>query len=190
MALRTSPEQWGSVAKFLHWSIALLVFVMLIVGLNMDDLPNGPDKIKVYALHKSVGVSILALALLRLLWRVFDPRPADPPGMGTPARIASRLVHFLLYAMLFVMPLSGWLYNSASNFPLKWFGLVTLPALSGPDKELKHLGHEFHETGYVILLVLISIHAAAALKHHFIDRDSVLRRMLPFVRQRPGAPLP
>ncbi len=188
MSLKTTPERWGSVAKFLHWTIAIMVILMLIGGLTMDDLPNGADKMKTYALHKSMGLTILALMVLRLIWRAFDPRTADPPGTGAPAKFVARAVHALFYVLLIVMPLSGWLYNSASNFPLKWFGLFAVPALSGPDKDLKHFAHEVHETVYVIIIVVIALHAAAALKHHFIDRDSVLRRMLPFVRPHSGDP--
>jgi cytochrome b561 len=188
MALKTTPEVWGSVAKFLHWTIAILVVMMLFGGTSMGDLPNGPDKMWVYATHKSLGLTILALMLLRLVWRFFDPRPADPPGLGGPAKFAARAVHVAFYVLLIAMPLSGWLYNSASNFPLKWFGFFSVPALSGPDKELKHFAHEVHETVYLIIIAVILLHAAAALKHHFIDRDSVLRRMLPFVRPRSGDP--
>ncbi len=188
MPLKTTPERWGSVAKFLHWTIAILVVVMLIVGNFMEDLPNSPDKMRIYALHKSTGLSILALMIVRLGWRYFDPRPADPPGLGSLAKFASRAVHMAFYALLILMPLSGWLYNSASNFPLKWFGLFRVPALSGPDKQIKQLALETHETLFWIILAVLIVHAAAALKHHFIDRDSVLRRMLPFVRPRPGDP--
>jgi cytochrome b561 len=186
MQLKTTAEVWGSVAKFLHWSIAILVILMMIGGKTMGDLPNGPDKMWVYSMHKSMGLTILALMLLRLVWRLFDPRPAAPPGLGKLARTASRTVHASFYVLLIVMPISGWLYNSASNFPLKWFGLFSVPALSGPDKELKHFAHEVHETVFLIILGVLVLHVAAALKHHFIDRDSVLRRMLPFVRPRSG----
>ena len=188
MPLKTTPERWGSIAKFLHWSIAILVVLMMIGGNFMDELPNGPDKLKIYALHKSTGLSIFALMILRLIWRYFDPRPADPPGFGGVAKFASRAVHMAFYVLLVAMPLSGWLYNSASNFPLKWFGLFRVPALSGPDKTLKQLALAAHETVFLILLAVLIVHTVAALKHHFIDRDSVLRRMLPFTRHRRGDP--
>lgn len=188
MGLKTTTEVWGSVAKFLHWTIALLVILMMIGGTLMDELRNGPDKIWVYAMHKSTGLTILVLMLLRLAWRLFDPRPADPPGLGNLAKTASRTVHGAFYLLLIVMPLSGWLYNSAANFPLRWFGLFSVPALSGPDKELKHFALDVHETVFLIILGVLILHVAAALKHHFQDRDSVLRRMLPFVRPRSGDP--
>jgi cytochrome b561 len=188
MSLKTTAEVWGSAAKFLHWTIAIMVIMMMVGGNVMKDLPNNPDKMWVYSIHKSMGLTILALMLLRLLWRAFDPRPADPPGLGSAARFTSRAVHMMFYVLLIAMPISGWLYNSASNFPLKWFGFFSVPALSGPDKDLKHFALETHETLFWIILVVLALHAAAALKHHLIDRDSVLRRMLPFVRIRSGDP--
>lgn len=189
MAFKTTESQWGSIARFLHWSIALLVIAMLIGGNLMGDLPNGVDKLKTYALHKSLGLTILALMLLRLIWRFFDPRPADPPGIGTPARMASRLVHASFYLLLIAMPLSGWLYNSASNFPLKWFGLFSVPALSSADKGLKTIANQAHETISWLILAVLLVHVVAALKHHWVDRDDVLRRMLPW-RKKPSEDKP
>ena len=179
MSLRNSPQRWGAVAQFLHWSVALLVIGAACVGLLMDELPNSPDKIKVYALHKSVGITILALVVLRLLWRLIDRRPPLPATMPRWQRALSSLTHGLLYLMLLVMPLSGWLYNSASNFALQWFWLFNLPRLSGPDRDLRHFAHDVHETGIYVLATLFAIHVAAALKHHFIDRDATLARMTP-----------
>lgn len=179
MPLRNSPQRWGGVARFLHWSIALLIIGMAVVGLTMDELANTPFKVKVYALHKSTGITVLALVLLRLAWRLVDRRPALPPGMPAWQRGLSSLTHGLLYLMMLAMPLSGWLYNSASNFPLQWYWLFRLPPLSGPDPELKRLAHEVHEIGFYLLALLFALHVAAALKHHFIDRDATLARMTP-----------
>lgn len=178
MSLKSSAWKWGAMMQFLHWTTALLVFGLLAVGLLMDDMATSPTKIKVYALHKSFGITLLALILFRIAWRVFDRRPTPPP-MPTWQHWAARLTHFALYASLIVMALSGWLYNSASNFALKWFGLFSVPALSGPDKELKHLAHEVHETMWWVILVLIGLHVAASLKHHLIDKDNTLTAMLP-----------
>jgi cytochrome b561 len=186
MPLRNSPQRWGWVAQFLHWSIAVLIIGLAIVGLTMDDLPNSPDKVKVYALHKSTGITVLVLVVLRLTWRFIDKRPPYPATMPRWQRILSEVSHGLLYVVMFAQPLSGWLYNSASNFPLQWFWLFPLPALSGPDPELKHLAHEIHESGFYVIAALLAVHVAAALKHHFIDRDATLARMTPGV----SAPTP
>lgn len=187
MNLRNRPERWGWVAQFLHWSIALAIIGLAIVGLTMGEMPNSPDKLKVYALHKSVGLTVLVLVLVRLLWRVVDPRPPYPATIPRWQRRLSDLTHGLLYVLMLSMPLSGWLYNSASNFPLRWFGLFPVPALSGPDKALKALAHEVHEAGFYLLALLLLVHVAAALKHHFLDRDATLARMTPGLSP-PAAP--
>ena len=179
MPLRNSPQRWGWVAQFLHWSIALMIIGLAFVGLTMDDLPNSPDKLKIYALHKSTGLTVLVLVVLRLIWRFVDPRPPYPPTIPAWQRKASDLTHGLLYVAMIAQPLSGWLYNSASNFPLRWFGLFSVPALSGPDKELKSFAHEVHETGFYLLAALVLLHIAAALKHHFVDHDATMARMIP-----------
>jgi cytochrome b561 len=179
MGARNTPQQWGWVAKTLHWATALAVIGLVIVGLLMDDMPNSPAKVKVFALHKSVGLTVLAIVVLRLLWRLVDRRPPYPATMPGWQRVLSEISHALLYVLLFTQTLSGWLYNSASNFALRWFNLFSVPALSGPDKQLKHLANEIHETGWIILALLMAIHVAAAIKHHFIDRDITLARMVP-----------
>lgn len=181
MGARNTPERWGWVARLFHWVTAIGVIGLIGVGLWMDELPNSPDKVKVFALHKSVGITVLAILLLRILWRFIDKRPPYPGGMPKWQRVASEVSHFLLYVVLLAQILSGWLYNSASNFALQWFGLVQLPRLSGPDRELRSAAHDWHETGWIVLLVLVAIHVAAALKHHFIDRDATLARMTPGV---------
>ena len=190
MSWRNSEEHWGSVAKFLHWTIAVLVIVMSIIGWRMIDLPNTPDKIFVYSMHKSFGITVLALVGLRLLWRLFGggARPTHPASFAGWQRGLSGFVHFGLYVVMIAMPLSGWVFNSASNFPLKWFNLVKVPAIVGADRELKALAQTAHLWLFWALAVLVLLHVAGALKHHFVDRDDVLRRMLPGRRRTPAPP--
>lgn len=178
MSWKSTPQRWGRVIQSLHWLTVVLVFGLLIVGLVMDDLPTSPTKIRVYALHKSIGLTVLGLLALRILWRLYDRRPTPPP-MPAWQHWAARLTHVGLYASLLVMALSGWLYNSASNFALRWFDLFSVPALSGPDKQLKELAGDIHGTTWMILLALIALHIGAALKHHLVDKDHTLRAMLP-----------
>lgn len=184
MPARSDATRWGSVAKAFHWIVAVFVIGMLIGGLTMVELPTSPDKFKLYALHKSFGITILVLMLLRLAWRSVDPRPRDVPGMAPLVAFAAHAVHRLLYLALLAMPISGWVYNSASNFPLQWFKLVQLPAIVAPDPELKRLAHDVHEALALFIMLLLALHIAGALKHHFIDRDDTLRRMLPFMKPR------
>lgn len=179
MRLRNDARGWGGIAMLLHWGIAVLVIGLAVAGLWMQELPTSPAKIRLYALHKSVGISVLVLVLLRLLWRLLDRRPPYPSTLPVWQRRLAAGTHGLLYALLLLMPVSGWLYNSASNFPLRWFGLFTVPALSGPDPGLKALAHALHEYGFYLLALLFALHVAAALKHHFLDRDETLRGMLP-----------
>lgn len=180
MPLRSDIRRWGGVTKLLHWTIALLVIVLLGVGLWMIDLPISLDKVRVYALHKSTGVTVLALMLIRIAWRASEKsRPQMPLGMPAWERGAAVASHVLLYVALLVMPLSGWLFNSAANFPLQWFGWLSLPALSGPDPALKAFARAIHHWTAYTLIALLSLHVLAAFKHHVFDRNEILRRMLP-----------
>ena len=188
MPVKNTREQWGSVSKVLHWVVVLLILMMAWIGLRMGDMPNGPDKIASYALHKSVGITILVLVLLRIGWRLHAGTPDALPGSPRwQERIAS-LTHLALYALLLAMPLSGWILNSASGFPLQWFGLVNLPAIAGKDNDLHELAEGIHEWLFWAMVTLVVLHAAAAFYHHLFVRDATLIRMLPGRRQRVAAP--
>ncbi|MGI8560994.1 MAG: cytochrome b [Luteimonas sp.] len=179
MTLRNTADRWGAVSQSLHWLIVLLILGQGTVGLLMGEMRNGPDKIQVYALHKSFGLTILALVVLRLLWRLVAGRPA--PVAGTPAwqeRMA-RLTHGLLYLLLLAMPLSGWLFNSAAGFPLQWFWTFNLPAIAGQDQGLRELAGDTHQLLFWTLVAVATVHAAAAFYHHLFLRDATLARMLP-----------
>jgi len=179
MSLRNTPVRYGSVAQTLHWVIVGLLIVQFTLGKIAADLPNGFDKLVLLARHKSFGITILSLALLRLAWRLLDRPPPLPPMPGWQAT-AARISHFSLYTLLFAMPLTGWTMSSASNYPVSWFGLVQLPDLVAPDPALKEGLNEIHVTLSNVLLALASLHVAAALKHQFLDRDGLLYRMLPW----------
>ena len=179
MALRNTDARWGGIAQFFHWLIALLIVAQGAIGLTMVELGMTPTKVKVFALHKSIGLTILALALLRLAWRLGQRVPRDPP-MPPWQHVAARVSHFLLYVLIFALPLSGWLFNSAANFPLEWFGLVHVPSLThGLDPVLKAWALRAHVVLFWILVGVVAVHVAAALWHHFVQRDDVLLRMLP-----------
>jgi cytochrome b561 len=154
----------------------------------MTDLPNSPHKIAVYSLHKSIGLTLLVLVVLRLLWRLAAGTPRALAGIPAwQARIAT-LTHWSLYALLFAMPISGWVLNSTAGFPLRWFGLFNLPALAAKSEAAHDLARETHETLFWILVAMAALHASAALYHHLVRRDATLTRMLPGIRVR--APLP
>jgi cytochrome b561 len=189
MALKSEANRWGVGARALHWIMAVLIISLGLVGLYMSDLPNSPQKIKIYALHKSIGLTVLALLLLRLAWRMADRRPDEVP-MPRWQALAARAVHGLLYVLMFALPLSGWLYNSASGYPLQWFSLFNLPSLTGgADPALKGFAHDIHAYGFYVLALALLAHVGGALKHHFIDRDETLVRMLPLLRRRRPVPM-
>jgi len=179
MPARNTAVRYGFVAQGLHWVIAGLLIIQVTLGKIADELPLGLDKLALMARHKSVGITILALAVIRLTWRLFD-RPPPPPPMPRWQHIASRLTHGAFYVLLFALPISGWLMSSASNYPVSWFGLAQLPDFVAPDEGLEHLLEEIHETLVKVLVVLAILHVVAALKHQFIDRDGLLIRMLPW----------
>lgn len=174
--IRNSPQAWGRISIALHWLTAALILGLAVVGLIMTELPTSPLKLQVYALHKSFGLTVLALTALRLLWRLLAGSPHALPGARLQL-LAAKAVHVMLYALLFAMPLSGWLYNSASGFPLRWFGMPLPRLFTGYNPALKQLAHELHETGFYLLAALLVVHAGAALFHHYIKKDHTLNRM-------------
>jgi len=185
MSLRNTEHQWGSVAKFFHWTIALLIIGNGIFGLCMD-LANGPmQKINWLALHKSIGLTVLALFLLRVLWRLVNRPPLDEPAPRWQHYLA-HAVHITLYALVALLPLSGWWFNSIAGKPLQFFKLFNLPALTEANPDARHFWHGVHEYLFWFLVLLLVLHIAGALRHHLLDRDRTLRRMLPFARVRPN----
>jgi cytochrome b561 len=182
VALRSTSVRWGAVARFFHWSVALLIVAQATIGLYMIGLPLSLAKLKIFLLHKSLGLTVFALVLLRLVWRLYDARPLPPAGMANWQQRVARLTHLALYLLLVVMPLSGWVYNSASGFPLPWFGLFQLPAIAPTSKPLASAALLVHKTAFWSLLALLALHVGAALDHHWRVGDDVLRRMLPFAK--------
>lgn len=189
MPIRNTADRWGWISLGIHWLTVVLVLGLALVGLLMDELSNSPAKVQVYGLHKSIGLTVLGLTVLRLLWRLFAGVPQPVPGTPRWQALAASLSHGALYVVLLLMPLSGWLYNSASGFPLKWFGLFSLPKLSGYDPDVKQFAHDMHETLFLVLAAIVTVHALAAIKHHYFDRDRTLVRMLPLLKE-PEAPRP
>jgi cytochrome b561 len=180
MTIRNSLRSWGAISKTLHWLIVLLIINQWVIAARADSLPLGAAKLQALAWHKSFGMTILALAIVRLVWRWMNPVPTlDDVTRSWEKRLAN-LSHVLLYALIFAMPVTGWLMSSARNFPVSWFGLFQLPDLVGPDKSLYQRMNGLHETLFAVLVCVALLHIAGALKHHFIDKNDVLKRMLPF----------
>ncbi len=179
-----ADSAYGRVAKTLHWLVFGLFFAAFPLGIYMHNLKASPEKFELYALHKSIGVTILTLVALRLAWRLFNrppPLPADTPPLE---RFAAHGVHWGMYAMLFAIPLAGWAMSSASGFPVQWWGVVTLPDIVGQSRENFELFKELHEIFAFVMLGLILVHVGAALNHHFRRKNSILARMVPFMSIR------
>ena len=168
----------------LHWLVFVLICSGFSLAVYMTDLPFSPLKLKYYSWHKWIGVSIFLLAVLRAVWRLTHPAPPLPAAMHDWQRRAAAVSHLLLYALIIVIPLSGWLYSSAAGVPTVYFGVLPLPDLLTRDKALAETLKSVHITLNYTLLALVTVHVAAALKHHLVDRDDVLIRMLPFVKLR------
>jgi cytochrome b561 len=181
-----APTRYGTVAMTLHWLIALAIISLLIVGKYMHGLPNNdPNKFFLYQMHKSFGITVLVLTVVRIVWRVMHPVPALPAGMPAWQRWGAHISHFGLYALMLAIPLSGWAVASSSSLgiPTMLFGAVELPHLPvGTDHDTHEFFEEAHELLGNLMILLLIVHVAAALKHHFVDRDTVFRRMLPFTK--------
>jgi cytochrome b561 len=179
MRLRNDSEHWGWLAMGQHWVMALLIFTLFALGWVAVGLPLSPLKLKLFHWHKSLGLLALLLLVLRVLWRLLDPAPRPVAGLAAWERYLARSGHLLLYLLMLLMPLSGWLINSAANFPFRPFGLFPLPDLVQPDKALQADLQRLHLSGFWLLAGLLVLHVAAALRHHFVKRNAVLLRMLP-----------
>ncbi len=182
MPIRNSKSQYGSVAKFLHWLMFLLIVGLLIVGNVMEDIEPLSLRFQVYGLHKSIGISVLILVAVRLFWKITNTAPSLPAHMKPIEKLMAKSGHAALYLLLIAMPVSGWMMSSAAGFPVSVFGLFTLPDLVAPDRHLMKDLEDVHELLANAIMALVSIHALAALMHHFYHKDDVLRRMLPFVK--------
>lgn len=183
MPLKSSQTRWGSVAQWLHWLMALAIISNGILGLIMVDMSRGMSKLSIFAIHKSIGLSVLALLILRVCWRMFDARPRDQP-MPRWQRLAAHASHAVLYLFMLAIPLSGWIYNSAHGYPLQWFKLFNLPALVEKNDAVSDIAGETHEILFWVLCVVLVAHVGAAVVHHVFERDNTLLRMLPFARLR------
>ena len=190
--LQNSETRYGAVAVTLHWLIALIIIGMLFLGKYMADLPrDDPAKFDLIQLHKSIGITILTLSVLRLVWRLVNKVPPLPANMPAWERLAAHASHILLYVLIIGIPLTGWMMVSASplGIPTIWFGTIEIPHLPGLQgfADQHAVEHDFkgaHELLGNLMIGLLVIHAGAALKHHFWDRDDVLVRMLPFTKTK------
>jgi cytochrome b561 len=180
-----NPVRYSPLAIGLHWLIALMILGSFSVGLYMADLPFSPQKLKIYSWHKWAGVTIFMLVAVRCVWRLFHAAPAMPAQTPLWQQRVATATHYLLYVLMFAIPLSGWLMSSAKGFQTVYFAVLPIPDLLQKNIELGDKLRDLHELLNWLMLSIVAMHAAAAFKHHFFDRDDVLKRMLPAKRVRP-----
>jgi cytochrome b561 len=168
-------------AVALHWFIALLITAGFTLGATMTDLHMSPRKLRLYSYHKWIGITVLGLVLIRLLWRLTHAAPPDEP-MPRWQRVAAHATHWLLYLLMIATPMFGWLYSSASGYPVVYLKLWQLPDLVSKNKSLADVLVQVHGFLAWTLFCVVLLHVAAAFKHHFFDRDATLRRMLAWQR--------
>ena len=172
--------RYTKTAILLHWLTALLIVSGFALGVTMVDIPGiTPTKLKYFSWHKWIGITVLGLACVRVLWRLTHPAPAYPDTMPAWQQKAAGGLHYLLYGLIFAVPVSGYFYSLAAGVPVVYLGIIPLPVLIEPNQEWKPILRLVHFTLNMLLLAGVSLHVLAALKHHFIDRDGVLKRMLP-----------
>ena len=173
-----STPRYTGPAIALHWLLALALFGLFGMGLYMTGLSMSPTRLKLYNWHKWAGVTVPALSFLRLAWRLTHRPPADAPMPAWQAR-AAHAAHVALYVLFFAVPLAGWAYSSAAGFPVVWFGVLPLPDLIAPNRELAEAIKPLHKFLAYTMAAIVLVHVGGALKHQWVDRDGLLRRMWP-----------
>ena len=179
------PKSWrryGATAQALHWIVAGLIVAQYVLARTAAHLPLGARKLALLAEHKSVGMTVLMLAVIRLAWRLKNPPPPLPTDTHHVERLLAGVAHVSLYVLLFAMPLSGWLMSSAKNYSVSWFGAFTWPNLIAPSEAAFNWFRALHHLLSDALFAIASLHVVAAFKHHFWNKDDVLVRMLPEFR--------
>jgi cytochrome b561 len=179
MPNESPPTRYTAVAQLFHWIIAALIVTQFALAWTAEDLPLGMHKLALFARHKSFGMTVLLLAILRLLWRFWHRPPELPAGMSPIERTLARTTHIAFYVLLFAMPITGWVMSSAKNYSVSWFGLFTWPNLIAPNDAAFEFLKSTHDYLSDVLFVIAVLHILAALKHHFWNKDDVLLRMLP-----------
>jgi cytochrome b561 len=177
MTINNTRASYGSVSKFLHWLIFLLILGLLVMGYLMDDIADKAFRAVVMNIHKLIGLVVLLLVIVRIIWSFINVKPGLSSMTSRAEKWAEKSVHYLLYAVMLMMPISGWIMASAKHPPM--LGRISLGLPVPQTKALKDLAFDFHYWIAVVIIVLVSVHVLAALYHHFRKKDDVLRRMWP-----------
>lgn len=182
--LHNTERTWGAAAKSFHWLIAILILGQLGLGTIAEEARVSPLKLDLFVWHKSIGLTILLLVILRVAWRLRNPPPLAPDGMATWEQRLAKVSHGLLYLLMIVVPLTGWWISDTSRIPFRIYWSVPVPDLMAPNRDLMEFAASVHGVLTKVLLVIVVVHILAAFRHHFLLQNDTLLRMLPF-RQDP-----
>jgi len=178
--IRNTDKHYGLIAQFFHWAVVIGIVLQFVWAWRIDESESIRQQFVLVNQHKSIGITILGLVILRLLWRSFNRPPPYPGHMKRWERLAAGTTHWGLYGLILAMPLSGWAYTAAAGYGPEFFGLIEIPAMFPVDENLEDLMEDVHETLAKLLIGLAGLHVLAALRHHFIIKDNVLKRMTGF----------
>jgi len=175
--MKNTETSYGVIAKGFHWLLFLMLTFMIVAGNFLASMPKGPEKLQAAGMHKSFGLVVLVLVLLRLVWRLINATPKDPEGTPAIQNLVAHAMHWALYVLMFAQPLAGILMSQAAGYPVSFFGMFELPVLLDKDPSLAQFFRGAHGTVWILLVLAVIGHAGAALYHHFIMKDEVLKRM-------------
>ena len=175
--LKNTANTYGVVAKTFHWVLFLMLSFSIVAGNFLADMPKGAEKLQAAGMHKSFGAVLLMLILARFLWRLINENPELPAGTSSAQAMMAKGMHWLLYVLMFAQPLSGILMSQAAGFPVSFFGLFEFPVFMEKAPEMAKFFRGMHGTVWIILVLAVVGHVAAALHHHFIKKDDVLKQM-------------
>ncbi|MDT8438081.1 MAG: cytochrome b [Wenzhouxiangellaceae bacterium] len=176
---RNTDSHYGAVAQLLHWLVVVGILMQFIWSWRIDETDSIRQQYALVVEHKSIGMTVLVLVLVRIGWRLFNRPPRLPAAMNGWERLAASATHWLLYGLILAMPLSGWAWSSAAGYGAEFFGLLEIPDLVGENERLADTLEDVHEWLGRAILAIAGVHVLAALRHHFWLKDSILKRMLP-----------
>lgn len=175
--LKNSENSYGIVAKGFHWLLFLMLTFSIVAGNFLASMPKGAEKFQAAGMHKSFGAIILTLILLRLVWRLINVVPKDPEGTPAIQNTMAHAMHWVLYVLMFLQPLSGIIMSQAAGFPVSFFGLFEFPIFLSKAPAVAEFFRGVHGTVWILLVLAVVGHAGAALYHHFIMKDDILKRI-------------
>jgi cytochrome b561 len=175
--LKNTDNSYGIVTKVFHWLLFLMLTFSIVAGNFLASMPKGPEKLQAAGMHKSFGAILLMLILMRFVWKLINVTPKDPQGTTAMQAFMAKAMHWALYVLMFAQPLSGIIMSQAAGYPVSFFGLFDFPMFLDKDPSLAKFAHGMHGTVWILLVLAVIGHVGAALYHHFIKKDEVLKRM-------------